>query len=139
MIFTTSVKCAARESNGNSFETLSSYTQPEYVWANLLSLNFHQIVIHPSLFLYFMTIKLEGMFKLRIGWSFSFLKMIMSGSICPSAVAIQPSNVCFHFLKNKTHTLSHLSSQYILKGPCQKTLVFHPCYWQVKRDTSQFL
>ena len=30
----------------------------------------------------------------------------MSGSICPSAVAIQPSNVCFHFLKNKTHSLS---------------------------------
>ena len=66
------------------------------------------------------------------------LQMIMSGSIYPSAVADDKTVTCLFLVPEERIKHSHLSLQYIFMGSCQKMLVLHSYYRQLKRDTLQF-
>ena len=85
-----------------------------------------------------LTLKPGKMFRLRIVWSVFPLKMNMGGSICPSAMADNATVKCFFSFRQErtTHSLSPFFA--ILMRLCQKTLMHHPCYRQVKRNTFQF-
>ena len=78
------------------------------------------------------------MIRLRIVWSAFPLKMIVGGSICPLPWLTKELSDVILTPWRTNHILCYLSSQCILMGSCQKILIFHPYYPQVKRE-QQFL
>ena len=121
-----------------NFHIQACYNQLEYVQAKFLQSK-PSPSHYPSKSFFVLSIKTGGMFKSRIVCSVFPLRIIMGGSICPSAVA-DKTTVKLFFSVPEEQTTSFLSLLFKILwwDHDKKTLVFDPCCRLEKVDTFQF-
>ena len=128
--FTPPVKFAVKTSNDNIEFWNPGLLHSAWVYFSQIS-STHIFIKSSNIqaFSCVLTMKPGGMIRLQV---------IMSENIYPSAVADNKTVTCLFLVHEERITHPHLSLQYIFMRPCQKMLVLHSYYRQLKRDTLQF-